>query len=131
MGLMPIYQKPNTSKAAKGHKIYPYLLRGSARGHGPIRFGAADITYSAHAAWLPLSGCHHGLAHPQGAGLAHLQHFGGWLLRRGAKRSDPQVWPARDNEHGPGQPVHVVCLDRPVAANRRADLDGWQGPVLG
>jgi len=27
MGLMPIYQKPNTSKAAKGHKIYPYLLR--------------------------------------------------------------------------------------------------------
>lgn len=28
MGLMPIYQKPNTSKTAKGHKIYPYLLRG-------------------------------------------------------------------------------------------------------
>ena len=27
MDLMPIYQKPNTSKAAKGHKIYPYLLR--------------------------------------------------------------------------------------------------------
>ena len=25
MGLMPIYQKPSTSKAAKGHKIYPYL----------------------------------------------------------------------------------------------------------
>ena len=23
MGLMPIYQKPNTSKAAKGHKTYP------------------------------------------------------------------------------------------------------------
>lgn len=28
MGLMPIYQKPNTSKAAKEHKTYPYLLRG-------------------------------------------------------------------------------------------------------
>ena len=28
VGIMPIYQKPNTSKAAKGHKIYPYLLRG-------------------------------------------------------------------------------------------------------
>ena len=27
MGLMPIYQKPNTSKAAKGHKTYPYLLK--------------------------------------------------------------------------------------------------------
>jgi integrase len=28
MGLMPIYQKPKTSKAAKGRKTYPYLLRG-------------------------------------------------------------------------------------------------------
>ena len=28
MGLMPIYQKPNTSKPAMGHKTYPYLLRG-------------------------------------------------------------------------------------------------------
>lgn len=27
MGLMPIYQKPNTSRPAKGHKTYPYLLR--------------------------------------------------------------------------------------------------------
>jgi len=34
MGLMPIHQKPNTSKAAKGHKIYPYLLRG-LRGDQP------------------------------------------------------------------------------------------------
>jgi len=28
MRLMPIYQKPNTSKPAKGHKSYPYLLGG-------------------------------------------------------------------------------------------------------
>ncbi|WP_348774639.1 IS3 family transposase, partial [Ruegeria atlantica] len=28
MSLMPINQKPNTNKAAKGHKIYPYLLQG-------------------------------------------------------------------------------------------------------
>ena len=28
MGLMPIYQKPRTSIPAKGHKIYPYLLKG-------------------------------------------------------------------------------------------------------
>lgn len=26
MGLMPIHQKPNTGKAAKGHRTYPYLL---------------------------------------------------------------------------------------------------------
>jgi putative transposase len=28
MGLMPLYQKPSTSGRAKGHKTYPYLLRG-------------------------------------------------------------------------------------------------------
>ncbi|WP_425046779.1 IS3 family transposase [Primorskyibacter sp. S87] len=44
MGLMPIYQKPNTSKAAKGHKIYPYLLRG-LRVERPNQVWAADITY--------------------------------------------------------------------------------------
>ena len=44
MGLMPIYQKPNTSKAAKGHKIYPYLLRG-LRMDRPNQVWCADITY--------------------------------------------------------------------------------------
>ena len=44
MGLMPIYQKPNTSKAAKGHKIYPYLLRG-LRVDRPNQVWCTDITY--------------------------------------------------------------------------------------
>ena len=44
MGLMPIYQKPNTSKAAKRHKIYPYLLRG-LRVDRPNQVWCADITY--------------------------------------------------------------------------------------
>ncbi|MGB7433177.1 MAG: IS3 family transposase [Ahrensia sp.] len=44
MGLMPIYQKPNTSKAAKGHKIYPYLLRG-LRVARPNQVWCSDITY--------------------------------------------------------------------------------------
>ena len=44
MGLMPIYQKPNTSKPAKGHKIWPYLLRG-LRVERPNQVWAADITY--------------------------------------------------------------------------------------
>ena len=37
-------QKPNTSKPAKGHKIYPYLLRG-LRVDRPNQVWAADITY--------------------------------------------------------------------------------------
>jgi putative transposase len=44
MDLMPIYQKPNTSKAAKGHKTYPYLLKG-LRVTRPNQVWAADITY--------------------------------------------------------------------------------------
>jgi len=44
MGLMPIYQKPNTSRAAKGHKVYPNLLRGLCVDR-PNQVWAADITY--------------------------------------------------------------------------------------
>jgi putative transposase len=44
MGLMPIYQTPNTSKPAKGHKTYPYLLRG-LRVDRPGQVWCADITY--------------------------------------------------------------------------------------
>jgi putative transposase len=44
MGLMPIYQKPDTSKPAKGHKTYPYLLRG-LRVDRPDQVWCADITY--------------------------------------------------------------------------------------
>ncbi len=44
MGLMLIYQKLNTSKAAKGHKIHPYLLRG-LRVDRPNEVWCADITY--------------------------------------------------------------------------------------
>jgi len=28
MGIEAIYRRPNTSKSAPGHKVYPYLLRG-------------------------------------------------------------------------------------------------------
>ncbi|WP_443137072.1 IS3 family transposase, partial [Marinovum sp. PR37] len=44
MGLMPIYQKPNTSRPAKGHKTYPYLLRG-LHVDRPNQVWCSDITY--------------------------------------------------------------------------------------
>ncbi|MFZ1480632.1 MAG: IS3 family transposase, partial [Paracoccaceae bacterium] len=44
MGLMPICQKPETSKPAKGHKTYPCLLRG-LRVDRPDQVWCADITY--------------------------------------------------------------------------------------
>ena len=44
MGLQAIYRKPNTSKPAPGHKIYPYLLRGVSVDR-PNQVWAMDITY--------------------------------------------------------------------------------------
>jgi putative transposase len=44
MGIEALYRKPNTSKSAPGHKIYPYLLRGM-RIDRPNQVWAMDITY--------------------------------------------------------------------------------------
>ena len=44
MGIEAIYRRPNTSKPAPGHKIYPYLLRGLAVDR-PNQVWAMDITY--------------------------------------------------------------------------------------
>lgn len=44
MGIEALYRKPNTSKPAPGHKIYPYLLRKVAVTR-PNQVWAMDITY--------------------------------------------------------------------------------------
>ena len=44
MGLEAIYRRPRTSRPAKGHKVYPYLLRGMEISR-PDQVWAADITY--------------------------------------------------------------------------------------
>ena len=44
MGIEAVYRKPNTSKPAPGHKIYPYLLRGMVV-DTPDKVWAMDITY--------------------------------------------------------------------------------------
>ena len=44
MGLMAIYQKPNTSKPHPEHKIYPYLLRG-VEIIKPNHVWCSDVTY--------------------------------------------------------------------------------------
>jgi putative transposase len=44
MGIEALYRRPNTSKPADGHKIYPYLLRGLAVERAN-QVWAMDITY--------------------------------------------------------------------------------------
>ena len=44
MGIEALYRKPNTSKPAPGHKVYPYLLRGLAITR-PNQVWATDISY--------------------------------------------------------------------------------------
>jgi putative transposase len=44
MGIEALHRRPNTSKPALGHKIYPYLLRGLTVDH-PNQVWAMDITY--------------------------------------------------------------------------------------
>lgn len=44
LGLEAVYPKPNTSKPAPGHEVYPYLLRGVTAGY-PNHIWGTDITY--------------------------------------------------------------------------------------
>ena len=44
MGLEAIYPKPRLSAAGRGHRVYPYLLRG-VRVKRPDQVWSADITY--------------------------------------------------------------------------------------
>jgi putative transposase len=44
MGIEALYRKPNTSRPAPGHKIYPYLLRGLPITR-PNQVWTMDITY--------------------------------------------------------------------------------------
>src|SRR3954469_20543436 len=63
MGIEALSRKPNTSKPAPGHKIYPYLLRGTI--DRPNQVWAMDITY------LPLA-----------RGFVYLAAVVDWFSRR-------------------------------------------------
>jgi putative transposase len=64
MGIAAIYRRPNTSKPAPGHRIYPYLLR-SLVVDRPNQVWAMDITYI-----------------PMARGFVYLSAVVDWFTRR-------------------------------------------------
>jgi putative transposase len=101
MGLQAIYKDPNTSKKHPQHRVYPYLLRKLAITR-PTQVWGSDITY------IPVK---HGFLYlvaimAQSAVLAALKYAGCQLLCRSTGGGNRPTRQARDNEHGPGQPIH-------------------------
>src|SRR5258708_7530861 len=64
MGIEAIYRRPNTSKPAPGHRIYPYLLRGLTINR-PNHVWATDISYI-----------------PMARGFVYLTSVMDWITRR-------------------------------------------------
>jgi putative transposase len=79
MGIEAIYRRPNTSKPAPGHKIYPYLLRG-LKIERPNQVWATDITYIPDGARLRLSRGGRRLGEPAGSFASGVDHDGGGFL---------------------------------------------------
>src|SRR5438105_12813805 len=128
-GLVAIYQRPNTSKPAVAHKIYPYLLGGISI-ERVNQVWCSDVTYIPMAkGFLYLAVIM--LGEPRGAGVAVVEHARRRVLRRGARGSALPVRPSGDLQHRPGQPIHQRRLHRHPAAPRGHDQHGRQGPLHG
>src|SRR6516165_8703010 len=82
MGLVAVYQRPNTSKPAPENKVYPYLLGGLSIARGN-QVWCADITYIPMAGGFLYLGGHHGLGEPRRVGVAAVEHARRRLLCRG------------------------------------------------
>jgi len=124
MRLMSIYQKPDTSRPAKGHKTYPYLL-GGLRVERPNQVWCADITY------LPMR-----------RGFLYLVAIMDWHTRKvlawrisNTLEADFCVEALNEAIHKFGPPeilnpdrvaVHVLRLDGPAETGGHPDLDGRQ-----
>jgi putative transposase len=132
MGIQAVYRKPNTSKPAPGHKIYPYLLRDL-----PVTHQVWAITYV-----------------PMARGFVYLAAVIDWFSRRVlswrlsitmefcveaveealARHGKPEIFNserqcATGSSAGAssGQPVHQYRLHRPADRQRHRHQHGRPG----
>ena len=129
MGIEAIYRKPNTSKPAPGHKIYPYLLRKL-----PVITAQPGLGDGYHlhpdGARLRLSCRRRRLVQPPGSRLAVVDHDGSGVLHRGAGGGPGPSWQAGDLQHRSGQPVHQRRLHR-RSSQRTASRSAWMAKAPG
>jgi hypothetical protein len=120
MGIEALVPRPGTSKAAPGHKIYPYLLRGVAITE-PNHVWASDISRRLRSnrpdlhpdgARLCVSGGDHRLGQSRGSGLAAVEHDRQRVLRGGAGGGVAPTRKAEDLQYRPGVSVHQRRVHR-------------------
>ena len=116
MGLESTAPKPNTSKPAPEHTVYPYLLRNLTVSR-INQVWAADITYIPMARGFVYLVGGHRLVFSAGARLALVQHVGDDLLRGGRERSCGTLRSPRDIQHGPGLSVHLGGVHQCIACS--------------
>ena len=133
MGIEALYRRPNTSKPAPGHKIYPYLLRKLAVDR-PNQVWAMDITYV-----------------PMARGFVYLAAIVDWFSRRvlawrlsitmeaafcveALEEALARLRHAGDLQHRSGQPVHQRRLHQVLNdAGIAISMDGkgaWRDNVF-
>jgi putative transposase len=128
MGMQTVYRRPNTSKPAPGHRIYPYLLRGLAVDR-PNQVWAMDITYVPMArGFIYLAAVMDWFSRRLLSWRVSI-HDGGGILRRGVGGGAGPSWQSSNLQHGPGQPVHVSLLHRRPGRAPDCDQHGRQGLV--
>ena len=117
MGLEALYPRPRTSRAGKGHTVYPYLLR-ELTVERPNQVWATDICY------LPMA-----------RGFLYLVAVMDWysrkvlawrlsntlrrLLRRGGGGRARPLWESGDIQHRPGGTVHQRGVHRSAQGRGR------------
>ena len=130
MGIEALVPRPGTSKAAPGHKIYPYLLRG-LKIIEPNHVWAADVTFIPMACGFLYLVVDHRLGQPSGSGVAAVEHQRCELLRSGAGGSAPSVRNAADFQYRSGLHIHRRGFHQQACDGRRRDFDGRTRPLHG
>jgi len=123
MDITALYRRPNTSKPAPGHKVYPYLLRNLAVTR-PNQVWAMDITYI-----------------PMARGFVYLAAVVDWFSRRvlawrvsitleaefcieAVTEALGPPWKAGDLQLRPRQPIHQRRLHRTAVGARHRHQHG-------